>query len=75
MLMNVAQAAGYLGRTEHWVRQSIADGTLPARKVRGRWVLSRPQLDAWCSPGGAQLGGPEAPRAIVVKPRRSRRAA
>jgi excisionase family DNA binding protein len=47
LLLDAAGAAVYLGRTQRWVLESLRDGTLPGRKIRGRWVISRPQLDAW----------------------------
>ncbi len=55
LLLDAAGAAAYLGRTERWVLESLRDGTIPGRKVRGRWVIPRPQLDAW-------LVGDEVPR-------------
>jgi len=46
-LMSPNEVADYLGVSLEWVQVSLRDATLPARKIRGRWYVSRPELDAW----------------------------
>jgi excisionase family DNA binding protein len=57
-LLTPAQVAKYLGQSEHWVGESIADGTLPARRIRRRWFVSKPELDAWLAGEGRPMREP-----------------
>lgn len=62
-LLTPGEAAALLGETERWVRNSLRDGTLPGMKVRGRWRISRPQLDAWLADEPASVR-PRLPRQV-----------
>lgn len=74
LVMTIAQAAEYLQRSEHWVRESCKDGTLPADFVRGQWMIRRPMLDAWLAGEEANGGGANPPRRVVFKKGRRRAA-
>lgn len=51
-VMRVADVAAYLGQTEAWCRGRLADRTIPgARKIRGRWIIAREDVDAWIDAG------------------------
>ena len=51
-IMRVADVAAYLGQSEAWCRGLLADGTIPgARKVRGRWLIARDDVDRWIDAG------------------------
>jgi excisionase family DNA binding protein len=73
-LLTVSETAIYLGRTEHFVRECIADGTLSARKIRGHWYLGRAYLDTWLTPAageGASGAGSRPAREVRFRPRRA----
>lgn len=57
--MTVPEAADYLGRSAWWVRERVADGSLPARRIGARYFLARPELERW-------LGGSDATDGPVV---------
>jgi excisionase family DNA binding protein len=46
-LLRPTDVADILGLSEEWVLGCLRDGELPGRKIRGRWYVSRPELDAW----------------------------
>lgn len=68
LVMDIPAAAAYLGVTEHWVRESCIDGTIPAEMVRGRWAIMRPRLDAWLAGRDEAVLAP--PREVKVRGRR-----
>ena len=65
-LMRVTAVADYIGQSPEWSRIALADGTIPGgRKVRGRWVIAKADVDAWSTP--AARPGPS-PRACPTSP-------
>ena len=46
-LLSVAQAAGYIGRTEKALRHMIGSGAIPAVREGSRIHLDRADLDVW----------------------------
>lgn len=55
--MTVADFAQQIGTTERTVRASCQRGELPARKICGRWVISKNGLDASIREKEAEKGG------------------
>lgn len=49
-LMDVAALAAAINRSERTAREWCADGTIPARRVRGRWMVRRDDLLAALAP-------------------------
>jgi excisionase family DNA binding protein len=45
-VMDIAEAAARLGRSERWVRQLCGSGRLLAAKVGGRWLIARAVFEA-----------------------------
>jgi hypothetical protein len=61
--MRVDALAAYLGQSTAWCRQALADGTLPGgRKVRGRWMVARADVDAWLDAGRPDRPEPDGVR-------------
>lgn len=59
-LLRVADLAAYLGQSPDWCRTALADGTIPgARKVRGRWMVTQSDVDAWLDAGRPARPEPE----------------
>jgi excisionase family DNA binding protein len=51
-LLRVDQLAPYVGQSKAWCRTALADGTIPGgRKLRGRWMVTREDVDAWLDAG------------------------
>jgi hypothetical protein len=51
-LLRVDQLATYIGQSTAWCRTALADGTIPGgRKVRGRWMVTRADVDVWLDAG------------------------
>jgi excisionase family DNA binding protein len=51
-LLRVDQLAEYIGQSTAWCRTALADGTIPGgRKLRGRWMVARADVDAWLDAG------------------------
>ena len=46
-VMNVEQAAGYLGVSPDTLYKYLSDGKVPAFKLGNRWRLKRTTLDRW----------------------------
>ena len=46
-VMNVDQAAGYLGVSPDTLYKYLSEGTLPAFKLGNRWRLKKTTLDRW----------------------------
>jgi len=69
-LLTIAEVAQVLGRSEDFVRNLIADGELPARKIRARWYVGRPDLEAWLAPTGAKVRPVVPPSGYVLPVRR-----
>lgn len=46
------QLATQLGRPLDWVLTAIESGELPARRVRGEWLISKDALNAYFRAGG-----------------------
>jgi excisionase family DNA binding protein len=44
-LMDVASAAAYFGATEGWVRSQVSRGRLRARKLGGRIIFARSDIE------------------------------
>lgn len=64
-LLTPRETATVLGESERWVLNSLRDGTIPGRKVRGRWRVSLPELEAWLC--GEASPRPEPRRQIIAK--------
>jgi excisionase family DNA binding protein len=45
-ILSVAEAARYMKVSEHTIRRAIADGTLPAAKLRGNYRIRKSDLIA-----------------------------
>jgi excisionase family DNA binding protein len=43
-ILSVAEAARYMKVSEHTIRRAIADGTLPAAKLRGQYRIQKSDL-------------------------------
>ena len=51
-ILRIDALAEYLGQSTSWCRVALADGTIPGgRKVRGRWVVARADVDGWIDAG------------------------
>jgi hypothetical protein len=51
-LLRVDQLADYIGQSKAWCRTALADGTIAGgRKVRGRWMVTRADVDVWLDAG------------------------
>ncbi len=64
--LSPSEAARRIGTTTRTVQRWIASGSLPARRVGGRWRVAFDALDAFMAPGNAVTGpaqrpGPEPP--------------
>lgn len=46
-LLSVADVAAFTGLSEYTIRAAVADGELPACKLRGRIKISRDDFVAW----------------------------
>jgi excisionase family DNA binding protein len=46
-LMTVDDVAAYLGVSPRWLRQQVADGSLPARKIARNLRFRREEVDAF----------------------------
>lgn len=58
-LLRVNGLADYLGQSVAWCRVALADGTIPGgRKVRGRWVVAREDVDRWLDAGCPERAEP-----------------
>ena len=55
-LMNIQEAAAFLGVNEEVLRRWARDGRLPAGKLGREWRFSRRQLIAFVEAGGTQNG-------------------
>lgn len=59
-IMRVDALAAYLGQSVAWCRVALADGTIPGgRKVRGRWMVARADVDRWLEAGCPARREPE----------------
>lgn len=46
-VLNTVEAAEYLGISRNLLTKAMQDGTIPARRVGDRWLISRRVLDDW----------------------------
>ena len=60
------QLAAQMAKPASWVFDAILQGDLPARRVRGEWVISKDALNAFLRGGGGEAG-PHQDRAEVGK--------
>lgn len=54
-VLTVAETAQLLGLSVNTTYGHLADGTIPARRLGRRWIISRARLDAWLA--GMAEGG------------------
>ena len=68
--VSVSDAAGLLARSEYWIRDLMARGTLPARSKGGRLYTSTFAVDAYAATSRARRGAPgPAARDLVIRVR------
>lgn len=51
-VLNVEEAAGYLGFSPYTIREKAREGDIPGRKVGKEWRFSRRMLLEWLETGG-----------------------
>ncbi len=55
-VLSVAETAQLLGLSVNSTYAHLADGTIPARRLGRRWIISRTRLDSWLAGSAAQGG-------------------
>lgn len=69
-ILTPTEAAHHLGRSRDFVIDRIADGTLDAAKINGRWYVHESSLAALSAPMPKVELEPDFPRVVVVRGRR-----
>ena len=59
-IMDILEAAEYLGLHPETLRAKARAGALPAAKLGRRWRFRKADLDAWLSRGGSLQSGEQA---------------
>ena len=54
MAFTVEEAARYLGISEGTLIKALRAGTIPARRLGRRWIISKAALDDWLRTGTSQ---------------------
>lgn len=70
-VMDIRQAAGYLGISADTLYRYASEGTVPAFRLGNRWRFKRSLLDAWM----VKMSSPKAPSNVTVMPREKKPAA
>lgn len=68
-VMDIRQAADYLGISADTLYKYASEGFVPAFKLGNRWRFKRSRLNDWMDQQSS--GGTTAPRAVETKPARS----
>lgn len=53
-VLNVEEAAGYLGFSPYTIREKAREGEIPGRKIGKEWRFSRRRLLEWLETGDGQ---------------------
>jgi excisionase family DNA binding protein len=53
-VLNVEEAAGYLGFSPYTIREKARDGEIPGRKIGKEWRFSRRMLLKWLEAEGGR---------------------
>jgi excisionase family DNA binding protein len=64
-VMDIRQAADYLGISADTLYRYASEGTVPAFRLGNRWRFKRSLLDAWM----VKMSSPKAPSNVTVMPR------
>lgn len=70
-VMDIRQAADYLGISADTLYRYASEGTVPAFRLGNRWRFKRSLLDAWM----VKMSSPKAPSNVTVMPREKKPAA
>ncbi|HXE08904.1 MAG TPA: helix-turn-helix domain-containing protein [Acidobacteriaceae bacterium] len=70
-VMDIRQAAEYLGISADTLYRYASEGTVPAFRLGNRWKFKRSLLDAWM----VKMSSPKAPSNVTVMPRQKKPAA
>jgi excisionase family DNA binding protein len=70
-VMDIRQAADYLGISADTLYRYASEGTVPAFRLGNRWKFKRSLLDAWM----VKMSSPKAPSNVTVMPREKKPAA
>jgi len=70
-VMDIRQAADYLGISGDTLYRYASEGFIPAFKLGNRWRFKRSLLDAWM----VRMSGAKAPASVAVMPRQKKPAA
>ena len=46
-IMDIREAAAYLGKGERWVYELVRKGKIPAARIGRSWLLKKSLIDAW----------------------------
>jgi excisionase family DNA binding protein len=67
-VMDIRQAADYLGISGDTLYRYASEGFIPAFKLGNRWRFKRSLLDAWM----VKMSSPKAPANVAVMPRQKK---
>jgi excisionase family DNA binding protein len=67
-VMDIRQAADYLGISGDTLYRYASEGFIPAFKLGNRWRFKRSLLDAWM----VKMSNPNAPADVVVTPKQKK---
>ena len=67
-VMDIRQAADYLGISGDTLYRYASEGFIPAFKLGNRWRFKRSLLDAWM----VKMSSPKAPSNVAVMPRQKK---
>ena len=67
-VMDIRQAADYLGISSDTLYRYASEGFVPAFKLGNRWRFKKSLLDAWM----VRMSGAEAPSNVSVMPRQKK---
>ena len=46
-VMDIREAAAYLGKSERWVYEHVRKGGIPAARIGRSWMLKKSLIDEW----------------------------
>ncbi len=67
-VMDIRQAAGYLGISSDTLYRYASEGFVPAFKLGNRWRFKKSLLDAWMD----RQSGAAVPQPVEIKPRQKK---